>query len=834
MSNLKPLIIVLSRNYSTGLGVIRSLGAAGYDVDLIASVKKKGSSVIASSSKYVRNSKEVLTRNIQGDAGNELIEVLMEYVGTYPGNMVLFPTDDFTASVVDSNRAVLGEHFLMPHVTEKSNFSIVDLMNKTLQGEMAKAAGLLTPLEWIVSLKEEIQIPETVEYPCFVKPIESISGHKTEMAVCADQSQLKEQLFRMKKFYSNRFVLIQEYLHIDREYDLSGICLDEEVIIPGVIEKTGIARHELGVTMSGRMLSPEVVGDTLLCVKTLLKQFHYVGMFDMELHKCGDKLYFNEVNFRSGGPNFAYFLNGVNLPDILVKGFTGEDYSRKAAEITSFGKTFVYEKVAWGDYIYGYMTRSELSRCIGSADFTLLVNRDDPAPGKHFEKRIRLSALKHRLKDHGVKKDRQRTGFAGNAETNPETTPRAVIVGRNYGNILTMTRDLAMGGYQVDVLRLYKKKPSAFDILGRMKPDAYSKYVHHFRQCIVGENDGRVAEMLLGMAEFGDRPVLVPVDDYSAQIVDEYLDALAEVYLTPGISGKAGEISRLMDKNVQKKLAKEFSLPVLDSVLIKSANGKFTLPDDIVYPCFIKPNVSAKGRKSRMMKCDSREMLSHVLEDLGKTGDFEILVETYADIKAEYSLLGVSTPEGAILPGCFRAVHGGHRERKGVALTGETLYPSKLKPLIEQCSAFTASLEYTGLVDIDLIETRDGSLYFVEINFRAGASMHAFTRSGINMAAMYADYMTKKKPVTCSFSMIETGKQFISEKILLEEYVRSDISRKKAKKLMDSADIHFIKDDADPKPYRHFQRYYRLGMLLRILYRMRDCQKTNSRRKKHV
>ena len=137
-------------------------------------------------------------------------------------------------------------------------------------------------------------------------------------------------------------------------------------------------------------------------------------------------------------------------------------------------------------------------------------------------------------------------------------------------------------------------------------------------------------------------------------------------------------------------------------------------------------------------------------------------------------------------------------------------------------------------MDIDLIETRDGSLYFVEINFRAGASMHAFTRSGINMAAMYADHMTKKKPVTCSFAMIETGKQFISEKILLEEYVRSDISRKKAKKLMDSADIHFIKDDADPKPYRHFQRYYRLSMLLRILYRMRDCQKTNSRRKKHV
>ena len=46
----KPLVIVLSRNYSTGLGIIRSLGAAGYTVDMVASTKKKGSSIIASCS----------------------------------------------------------------------------------------------------------------------------------------------------------------------------------------------------------------------------------------------------------------------------------------------------------------------------------------------------------------------------------------------------------------------------------------------------------------------------------------------------------------------------------------------------------------------------------------------------------------------------------------------------------------------------------------------------------------------------------------------------------------------------------------------------------------
>ena len=79
MSKLKPFVIVLSRNYSTGLGIIRSLGAAGYRVDLIASTKKKGSSVIISSSKYLNKTTEVLSPKIQGDTGASLMEVLMEY-----------------------------------------------------------------------------------------------------------------------------------------------------------------------------------------------------------------------------------------------------------------------------------------------------------------------------------------------------------------------------------------------------------------------------------------------------------------------------------------------------------------------------------------------------------------------------------------------------------------------------------------------------------------------------------------------------------------------------------------------------------------------------------
>ena len=64
-NNSNGLVVVLSRNYSTGLSVVRSLGSAGYKVDLVASAFRAGRSIIASSSKYVRNSVEVVSKKVK-------------------------------------------------------------------------------------------------------------------------------------------------------------------------------------------------------------------------------------------------------------------------------------------------------------------------------------------------------------------------------------------------------------------------------------------------------------------------------------------------------------------------------------------------------------------------------------------------------------------------------------------------------------------------------------------------------------------------------------------------------------------------------------------------
>lgn len=820
MRNSKPLVIVLSRNYSTGLGVIRSLGEAGYTVDLIASTKKAGRSIIASCSKYIRNAKEVLSPKIQEDSGEELIEALLSYAqNEIEDKMIIFPTDDFTASVVDAHRDRLKPFFLFPGTTVEGELSITELMDKTVQGKTARGKGLLTPKEWIISLRDDIDLPQDMQYPCFVKPLQSVSGHKTEMAVCDNPNILMIHLKKMQDFHRERSVLVQEFLDIEKEYDISGVCLDQEIILPAVIEKTRTAMYERGVAVAGRIHRPDILGPMVDQIKDMLREFHYIGMFDIDLHYSGGNFYFSEINFRSGGLSFSYFLNGVNLPAIFVKGITGETIDTEETKMKVFGKTFVYEKVAWEDYIYNYISKKELDHCISEADYTLLNYVNDPEPGKCFNQRIRLSALKQKTKQNINKLKSKRV-------SSPEIRNAEIVVtGRNYCNILTMTRGLGKAGYQVDVLRVFKTKPKKVNLMAQMKPDACSKYVNRFVECIVNNDPKRVVEQLIKLANPSRKKLLIPVDDYLAHVVDENMHVLEPYYLMPNINGKEGEICRLMDKNEQKKLAESFSLPMLQSTLIKSQNGQFTIPEDVHYPCFIKPNVSMKSTKAMMMKCDNKAALIKALQSFAKKDDIEVLVEEFADIKHEYSILGLSTADGAVSPGMFRAIEGGHKERKGVAITGETVPCSMFSAIINECNRFIASLNYTGLFDVDLIETKDGRVYFVELNFRAGASAHVFTESGVNLPGMFADYMLKGKAVDLQCEVKDTGKRFISEKVLLEEFARSDTNIKKMRKNLTEADVCFIKDCQDMKPYQNFKRYYFVAGLMQLPYKIRDRRK---------
>ena len=843
MESNKNLVVVLSRNYATGLSVIRSLGSAGYTVDLVASAFRKGKSEIARCSKYVRNSVEIVSRKVKDGNDVEFLDELLKYGDMELGyKPVLFPTDDYTASVMDLNRNALSEIFIMPEIIGGGEGSMTVHMSKIVQSELAKRAGIPTPLEWTIPLDNpEIEIPSDMVYPCFVKPVESITGYKKEMARCNSEEELYRHLNRLRRKFANRSVLVQEFLEIDNEIDFSGICFDDKIIIPAIIKKTNVAQYEKGVTLSGKLVPFEEIGDLQDKIIKMMQSFHYFGMFDFELAISGDKVYFNEVNLRSGGPNYSYFKSGVNLPELFVKEAYGEPHTPEEEKIDEYNKTFIYEKIAWEDHIKGFMSKKELKECIDNSDITLLRDEQDPLPYEYFSKEIKR-AKRRRFKNK-IKKTVKRTiksiykvltyrlkkvlrPVKYHLLSYPQTKkknrrdpnsplPRVLVSGRNYCSNLTMARSLGKAGYEVEVLRIFQVRPKQSNLLKKMQPDTYSEYIKGYYVCVSRRKNRRIVKRLIKLADPNRKMLLIPADDLVAYVADHYYDKLSKYYLIPNINNEQDGICNLMSKEAQKNLAIEANLPVLNSCVIQAYKGEFEIPETVTYPCFMKPNISKNSSKGRMRKCENEEELRGYLTKFSKRKPIEMLVEDFVEINKEYSLLGVSTKNGVIGPGFFVAEQGGQKEHRGVAVVGRTLPCSMYQELIDDILKFIETLNFDGLYDVDLIETADGKMYFVELNLRFGASGYAFTECGVNLPGMFADYMIKGIPLDLDVKVEETGKTFVSEKVLIEEYVGGRLSREKYKEYMETADIHFIKDDNDKKAFRHFKMFYPIAVIMR-------------------
>ena len=455
--------------------------------------------------------------------------------------------------------------------------------------------------------------------------------------------------------------------------------------------------------------------------------------------------------------------------------------------------------------------------------------------------------------------------------TNANEKRNITIVGINYASILTMVRDMAaVPGVSISVVRVFKKAPSKINLLSRMTPEAESRYVTDFHTCVMNDEPAKLGELLMSMAMIdaaGDEPgeggkrLLIPVDDYPVWAIDACYDDLSQHYLIPNVNRTQNGVNLLMDKSIQKTLAEKAGVPVLPGRVIDcgepadgsgsadcgepaDSGGVTELPDGVTYPCFLKPLISKDGSKLAMGTADNEEELKEKLERAKRTGTVKVLVESCARIESEYAALGIATPEGVVMPCVFTTLVPGHKQRKGVAVMGAASGDPDVKALIPALTKLMESTGYTGMFDIDLARTTAGRVVFMEINFRAGASVHLFSALGTNLPAMFAKYaFTGEAPAADGGSAekgngsaaeaAENGSDaeaagssiFVSEKALLEEYVRRDIDTKRFRKYFNGADVYFIKDEDDPAPYREFLKYAKRAGLFRKLYRVYDTVK---------
>ena len=406
--------------------------------------------------------------------------------------------------------------------------------------------------------------------------------------------------------------------------------------------------------------------------------------------------------------------------------------------------------------------------------------------------------------------------------TRTEKGPRVIVAGQNYGSILTMVRDLGQAGYDVAVIRVFKKAPSRLNILGRMTPEKESRYVSLYRQCVTEGDPENLYRCLLDLSVPGQRTPVLCVDDFLVAMADEMYDRLKELFSLSNIDEEPFGIVRQMDKARQKEAAKAAGLSVLDSVTIEVAGGTFEIPAETPYPCFIKPQISMRGNKLSMTRCEDKEELENILTAFAESGDLTVLAESFVEVQDEFAVLGAAFPGRVWIPGAFRTTLSGHRERKGVAVMGEIADHPELPAVLSACAKMVESMGYTGLFDIDLLEDIHGHLHFIEMNFRGGASIHLFSGAGANLPAAFADYMTEGVLPEEAEKSVSKAAIFVSEKALMEEYVHGDVTGAEMKRYLSMANVPFIRDEEDPAPWQYFKKYLRRAKVLRIPYRVRD------------
>lgn len=386
------LAIVMGRNYTSRLGMIRAAGAAGCKIVTIQTNRaNKKINKIDASSKYVIKA----ITSIEPDQ-NDLIAKILQFKNTEK-KVILLPTDDYTASTIDQHLDLLKNDFLMPHV-HYTQRGIVKLMNKEYQKRLARESGLLVAEGWKAKFENgRYQIPSNIKYPCFVKPNESFRNPlKQYMKKCQDESELINQLALISKV-SHDEILIEQYIDIDKEYAVLGLSLDSKSIIPALVS---MKSSYLGVTAVGEVSSLNSTKGFVELLKRFMKSTGLTGLFDIDLYESKGQIYFNELNLRLGASGYAVTNSSINLIDLLIKYLQDECIHINDEAIEFKPLLFANEKTCLAKYTHRQWSYAEYKKALGLVDFSFIKNETDYMPYANFkkvEKKCRYKKILTRL-----------------------------------------------------------------------------------------------------------------------------------------------------------------------------------------------------------------------------------------------------------------------------------------------------------------------------------------------------------------------------------------------------------------------------------------------------
>lgn len=359
-------------------------------------------------------------------------------------------------------------------------------------------------------------------------------------------------------------------------------------------------------------------------------------------------------------------------------------------------------------------------------------------------------------------------------------TNRVVLCGYNSFNAYGMLRSLGEAGIRSTL------------IINRCRYPFLAKSRYATNDVFYFDSPSDVPKIIREKIKIAmPKPIIICCDDPIQSVMDCHYDEFKNDYLLSNCKQTQGEITRLMDKDIQIEIARNCGVTV---PMTWKIGKSCPIPGNMVYPCIAKPDISIYGSKTQIRVCNNQEELEDALSNRG------YLVQEYIDKDYEAIVWGTSVGNGNYFMPVFCKKLRQYPDDNSLSSFGVLESFEQHPNLNKEClNKFLKNLGYTGMFSIEMA-VKQGKYYLLEINLRNDGKQYFSTAAGANLPLLYINSLIgvpfvepKVKTPICFMRETTDFKQIKRKKVSVMKWF-GDLFRTKS---------FFILNLKDPMPFVH-------------------------------
>ena len=265
---------------------------------------------------------------------------------------------------------------------------------------------------------------------------------------------------------------------------------------------------------------------------------------------------------------------------------------------------------------------------------------------------------------------------------------RAIVFGPGGVNALGLVQSLGREGVAVTCV-----------LVGKCPVVEHSCYIDTVY--IVPDLESAL-DCVLNKCVFKERVVIFPSGDGAAVALELNRERLQDHFAFENVR-TINSIAYYMNKLIQVDLAQKHGFNVPFSVRLSKGDNA---PEELPYPCIVKPLVSCEGdKRDILIACDKNQLTNVLKKQLLYTTD--VIVQQLIDRDYDYNMVGCSFSNGDVfIPLSIRATKFNHKVQDAKTVCFVEPLDDRISHEVEKMKKLIQDIGYVGLFAVECMQLK--------------------------------------------------------------------------------------------------------------------------------